>query len=317
MLAASAATLGIAMAAAVGGATATLPPDDTIGTDFIRGQAEAAATEFFVADDPSATNVACVPPSADSPGVETVCYATNAAGEIVTAVATVNDYGDIEMSATGSGQAPTTPTSTPGTVIATFSGEGSAAQAVDPITAPTIVLVRHDGAGEFSVQPQNGGVPAGEPVISTTGAADGRYLVGLAGTISAFAVTADGAWTLELHPIGSAVPLAPGTPAAGDLPDVVAYANSDAGQVTVDYSGTGPIVVRAVTSAGTTVVVDQTAAFTGAVTLPAGPGQLLVDAAGPWALSFPAPEPTTVSPSSTSPTTGAPPTSAAPATSAP
>jgi hypothetical protein len=309
-----------------GAASATLPPDDTAGTDFIRDQAEAAATEFFAAADPSVAGVACEVPTADSAGVAIRCYATTGIGEVVTATATINDYGDIEMSQ-GGGPVATTSTTPPSTMLASYSGEGSAARPVDPITAPTIVRVTHAGAGEFSVQPQHGGVAVGEPIVTTTGVADGRYLVGLGGTISAFAITADGAWTLELHAISSAVPLAPGTPAAGVTPDVVAYASAEAGPVTLEYTGTGPVVVRAVTSAGPTVVVDEATAFTGEVTLPAGPGQLLVDAVGSWTISFPAPTPTsaapttaaatTASPTSAAPTTAAPPTASPPTTAAP
>ena len=106
MLAAMGASLGVAIGAAANGASATLPPEDTTGTDFIRGQAETAATEFFTTADPSTTNVACVPPAADSPGVAMLCYATTGAGEVVTATATINDYGDIEMSAAGERPAP-------------------------------------------------------------------------------------------------------------------------------------------------------------------------------------------------------------------
>jgi hypothetical protein len=312
MLAAAAAMPGIALVVTHGGASATLPPDDTTGTDLVRGLAETAATEFFTTTDPSIVNVACVAPTADSPGVAMVCYGTNGTGEIVTATATINDYGEIEMAAAGDGPAPTTPTTAPSTVLASYSGDGSAAQPVDPITAPTIVRVTHDGSGEFSVQPQHGGVAAGDPLITTTGPADGRYLVGLGGTISAFAVTADGAWTLELHAASTALPLAPGSPVSGDTPDVVAYASTDPGPATVEYAGPGPIVIRAVTSGGPAVIVDEAGAFTGDITLPAGPAHLLVDAIGPWTITLPTPPPTTAGATTIPPTTVAAATSAPP-----
>ena len=324
MLAATSTMLGLAIGAAGGGAAATLPPDDTGGAVLVRGQAETAAAEFFTAADPSVTNVACVPPAADSPGVQMLCYGTNGAGEVLTATATINDYGDIEMAAAGSGPAPTTPTTTPSTVLASYSGDGSAARPVDPITAPTIVRVTHAGSGEFSIQPQHGGVAVGAPLLTTTGPADGRYLVGLGGTISSFAITADGAWTLDLKAASTALPLAPGSPATGDTPDVVAYTTAEPGPATIADTGTGPIVIRAVTSGGPAVVVDEATAFTGEVTLPAGPAHLLVDAVGPWTISFPAPVPTTAEPTTAAPTTAASagttapgPTTAGPTTAAP
>jgi hypothetical protein len=317
MLAATSTMLGLAIGAAAGGAAATLPPDDTSGAALIRGQAETAAAEFFTTADPSVTSVACVPPASDSAGVEMVCYGTNGAGQVVTATATINDYGDIEMASAGTGPAPTTPTTAPSTVLASYSGDGSAARPVDPITAPTIVRVTHAGSAEFSIQPQHGGVAVGEPLLTTTGPVGGRYLVGLGGTISSFAITADGAWTLELNAASTAVPLAPGTPASGDTPDVVAYITPEPGPATVVYTGTGPIVIRAVTSDGPAVVIDEAAAFTGEVTLPAGPGHLLVDAVGSWTITLPAPVPTTAASTTAASTTAAPTTAATTGATAP
>ncbi len=90
------------------------------------------------------------------------------------------------------------------------------------------------------------------------------------------------------------------------------------GPVTVAYTGTSPIVVRVVTSAGTTVVVDEAGPFSGGVTLPPGPGNVLVEAVGSWTISFPAPAATTtVAPTTSAPTTGPAPTTLPPTTLAP
>jgi hypothetical protein len=313
---------GVASTTLAGGvASATLPPDDGGGTDFVRRQAEEAATAFFAETDPSVSDVACAAPPADEAGAQMRCYGTDSAGNVVVAVATINDLGGIEVAA-GQGPPPTAPPSTaPSPVLASYNGSGSAARPVDPITAPTIVRVTHEGAGAFAVQPTQGSVPAGAALVSATGPWDGRYLVGLGGTISGFAITADGNWTLELLAVSSALPLAPGSPAAGDRPDVLRYSSAEALPVTIEYTGTTGIVVRVVTRAGAAVVTEQTGAFAGDVELPPGPGNVLVEAVGSWSVTPPAPPPTTtVAPTTAAPTTtpatGAPTTVQAPSTAA-
>ena len=94
---------------------------------------------------------------------------------------------------------------------------------VDPISGPTIVGVTHAGDGPFSVQPQQGGVPAGPPFATVEGPWSGRYLVGLGGTISGFAVTADGDWTLAVEQRNGALTFDPTAGVTGENPDVVAY----------------------------------------------------------------------------------------------
>lgn len=317
----------VSLAAAGDRATATTAPPDDGATDFIHKQAEAAAVTYFLAIDPGATQVACGRPAQDSPGQQFLCYAYSSEGQVLVAQVTINDYGTPELADFGAGGpvAPTVPpSSAPNPTLASFQGSGNALQAVDPITATTIIHVTHDGAGAFSIQPQQGGVAAGEPLLSGTGAWDGRYLVGLGGTISAFAITADGNWTLEIQTVASVRTLSASEPAVSmSIPDVVSYADSADVPVTVDYTGTGPIVVRAVSGAGTTVLVNEPGAFNGEVTLPAGPGFVTVEAFGSWSLTYPAgavtttAAPTTASPTTAAGTTAAPTTLAATSTTAP
>ena len=122
------------------------------------------------------------------------------------------------------------------------------------------------------MQPQQGGVPAGPPAVSATGPWSGRYLVGLGGTISGFAVTADGTWTLRVQQRTSALTIDPATGVSGEGPDVVAYAEAAAWAATVDYDGPGPIVVRSVTVTGSQELVNEAGGFSGEVEVPAGPG---------------------------------------------
>lgn len=288
--------IGVAVAAPAV-ASATVPPDDGDTTDFLRRQGEELATEHFLSVDPSVTSVACAAPAEDAPGVQFLCYGINADGTVQTAWATLNDLGGIDITPAAGATPPAPTTSAPNPTIGTYEGTGSQIVQVDPITGPTIVAVSHDGTGAFSVQPQQGGVPAGAPLFAeVTGAWSGRYLVGLGGTISAFAVTADGNWTLRVQQRSSAVAYDPAAGVSGDGPNVASYGEAAAGAVTVTYEGPGPIVIRAVNVSGPQDLVNEAGAFTGEITLPSGPGFVTVDAPGPWSIKPPASAPATSTP---------------------
>lgn len=276
--------------ALVGFAVATVPPDDGAGIAIVREQAETAAAAFFVtADEGGATHIACETPSADSAGVTFYCYGVTTGGATLVALATINDYGTAELSAVVPGAAATTtaPTTT-SPIISAAQGTGSQVVQVDPIAGPVIVAVTHDGAGAFEVQPQQGGVPVGAPMVSVTGPWTGRYLAGLGGTISAFAVTADGGWTLTVQRRETALAFDEAAGVSGENPDVVAYDDSAAWTATVTYEGNGPITLTAVTVSGSQELVNQAGPFSGDIEVPAGPGFVTVDAPGPWSLQ-PAP----------------------------
>ena len=195
------------------------------GVGIVRTQAEAAAAEYFATVvEGGASHVACETPSADSAGVVFYCFGVNSGGAPVVAQATINDYGTAELAAVASSATATTaPTTTTSPVISSAQGSGSQVVQVDPISGPTIVAVTHDGGGAFAVQPQQGGVPSGAPFASVTGAWSGRYLVGLGGTISGFAITADGDWTLTVQQRSSALAFDDATGVSGENADVVAY----------------------------------------------------------------------------------------------
>ena len=270
---------------------ATVPPDDTSGVSIVRAQAEAAATEFFAtAAEGAASHVACETPSADAAGVVFYCFGVDNSGAPVVAQATINDYGTAELATAGSGATTTTATTTTTSpVLDSAQGSGSQLVQVDPITGPMILVVTHDGAGALAVQPQQGGVPSGAPFASVTGPWSGRYLVGLGGTISSFAITADGDWTLTVQQRGSALSLDEATGVTGVNADVVAYDDTAPWTATVSYEGSGPIVVRAATLSGVEELLNQAGPFTGDVEVPAGPGFITVEAAGRWELRPPAP----------------------------
>ncbi len=270
---------------------ATLPPDDNSGVSIVRAQAETAAAEYFAtAVEGGASHIACETPSADAAGVVFYCFGVNSGGGAVVAQATINDYGTAELAAVQSSATATTagPTTT-SPVVGSAQGSGSQVVQVDPIAGPTIVAVTHDGEGAFAVQPQQGGVPAGPPFASVTGAWSGRYLVGLGGTISGFAITADGDWTLTVQQRSSALALDAASGVSGQNADVVAYDDTAPWSASVAYEGSGPIVVSAATVSGVQELVNQPGPFTGDVEVPAGPGFITIEAPGSWSLRPSAP----------------------------
>lgn len=294
--------------AGVAGAT-TPPPPDGADTTFLRAQAEQAAGDYFTAGVPGGvTQIACAPPPADVGGVQFLCYAVDAGGDVVVASATVNDYGVPELSPVDGSLIASTAAPTPADdpTIQTVEGSGNQTVAVDQIVSPTLVAVSAAAGAPFTLQPEQAGAPVGPAVVDTVGPLAGRYLVGVAGPFSSFHVTAEGNWTITLQRLTSALPLAGGAPAAGQQPDVVSYTDPAAVPVTISYEGTGPIRVTAVTGAGAEVLVDQPGPYTGALDAPAGPGFLAVDATGPWTISpvsAPTTTPTTVPVSDVVPTT--------------
>jgi hypothetical protein len=283
-------------------AVATLPPDEPggDGVAIVREQAEAAAVEFFAGVAGEVSHVTCELPAEDAPGVVFYCFAVDGNGTPLVAQATVNDYGTAELAAAAAATPATTAASTTTSpILDSAQGTGGQVVQVSPINEPTIVAVTHDGAGEFAVQPQQGGVAVGTPLATVTGPWSGRYLVGLGGTISAFAVTADGAWTLTVLPRSMALAFDPAAGVDGQNADVVAYADDAAWDVRVVYEGSGQLVVRASTVAGTSALIEQPGPFTGDAEVPAGPGFLSVEAAGAWTLRAPAAPPTSAAPGST------------------
>lgn len=258
-----------------------LPPTTTaVDTSFLRGEAEAQ----FLAANAGATQAACALPPADEPGVLFNCYGVAADGSLIAVVATMNDDGGIEfapLDAAATDGAASTTTAAP-TVT---SGSGSDVVAVTPPTGPSIVTVTHEGAGDFAIQPQNAGAPIGDPFAVATGAVTGDYLVVFTSPVSDFAVTADGAWTIEVAAASTAPPFATDTASSGDSPVVLAVPETGELPIAVDYEGSGRVVISVFTASGRQVVVDETGPYTGEATLPAGPGYVGVDAAGAWTVT--------------------------------
>ena len=258
-------------------ASSPVPPPSTDApaapdTSFLRAQAEGALAEAY----PGVTAVACAVPPADEAGARFACYGVDESGAVLHRQATVNDDGGIEFS-TPEAPAPTT------TVPSSFDGTGSGLIEVPAITGPTLVAVTHAGSGPLTIQPQRGAATVGPPLTTPPGIPAGRYVVGFDGTISAFAVTTDGDWTVAIEPPSNALPLAD-APLSSDRPDVVTYPDTAVFDAVLEVTAAGPYTVTAYTAAGRALLAEDAGPGTAALTLPAGPGLVAIDGAA-WTLA--------------------------------
>ena len=192
---AASATVGLAATAFVVGTTPAaatpVPPDDTSGTAFLRATSEQAAAEWFAANVPGGvTQVACAHPPADEGGVQFLCYAVDAAGAVVVARVTVDDYGTPELAAVAAGAATaTTVAVVDSATTAVYTGTGSQTVPVDPVPSLMLAAITVSGSGPVTVQPVHASAPVGPPIVGTA-PLQGRYLIGSAGPFSSLAVTA-------------------------------------------------------------------------------------------------------------------------------
>ena len=297
---AASATVGLAATALVVGtapaAATPVPPDDTSGTAFLRATGEQAAAEWFAANVPGGvTQVACARPPADEGGVQFLCYAVDAAGAVVVARATVNDYGTPELAAVAAGAATaTTVAVVDSATTAVYTGTGSQTVPVDPVPSLMLAAITVSGSGPVSVQPVHASAPVGPSIVGTA-PLQGRYLIGSAGLFSSLTVTADGDWTIRIQRPSSAIALGLGTPASGVQPDVVSYTEAVPTALVLDAPTAAAITVSALSAAGPVTVLEQPGPYSGPITVPDGPGFLAVDIAGPWTISAAAATPTTTS----------------------
>ena len=231
------------------------------------------------------TQVACAQPPADEGGVQFLCYAVDAAGAVVVARVTVNDYGTPELAAFAAGGATvTTVAVADSATTAVYTGTGSQTVPVDPV--PSLMA-----GGDHGQRVRTGDRAAG-PCERPGGATDrrhrapeGRYLIGSAGLFSSLAVTADRRLD-DPHP--AAVERdRPRSRHAGERGAarrrLLHRGGADRGRARRPTAAA--ITVSALSAAGPVSVLEQAGPYSGPITVPEGPGFLAVDIAGPWTIS--------------------------------
>lgn len=284
----SSAPLATSVAATVPG-----PPATVVDTSYLRGVAETAADPYFAeATGGAVTQVACAPPPADEGGVQFVCFALAASGEVVAAQVTVDDYGTPVFDPLAAPNPDATTPTTVSDVIGTYTGTGPQLVVVDALTGPHVVALTHAGAEAFSVQPVSNRTDAGSPLVNGTGAFTGRVVLNGPGTVDAFRITADGAWTLEVRAPTAALALTPGATVTGDHTDVVMWADPSPVSATFSFPGTTAFSIVAVAPGGNTSLSSGSGPLDGSIAIPAGPSYIQVTTDGPWTMTATSAPPT-------------------------
>lgn len=268
--------------------TAPGPPATVVDTSFLRGVAEGAAVLYFAdATGGTVTQVACAPPPADEGGAQFVCFALDASGEVVAAEATVDDYGTPVFDPLAAPNPDATTPTTVSDVVGTYAGTGPQLVVVEALTGPHVVTLTHAGAAAFSVQSMSNGADVGSPLVNLTGAFTGRVVLNGPGTVDAFRITADGAWTLEVRTPTAALTLTPGASVTGDGTDVVSWADPSPVNATFSFTGATAFSIVAVAPGGNTSLASGSGPLDGSIAIPAGPGFIQVTTDGPWTITAP------------------------------
>lgn len=148
-----------------------------------------------------------------------------------------------------------------------------------------IVIATHNGSSNFavSVLDANNG-STGELLVNTIGAYSGTTAWGISalGEGVKLQVTADGAWTFDIRPMGAAPALA-----GEGTGDAVFVYDGNAASLTAGYAGSSNFVVMEETSEAFNfgLLINEIGAYNGTVPLSAGPSVIAVTADGNWTLA--------------------------------
>jgi hypothetical protein len=181
---------------------------------------------------------------------------------------------------------PTDGTPAPPPTATRFTGVGNDVVDVTAYDlARKIMVVSHSGVASFELATLDQDLNHLALVESVVGAVSGTYPIGLAGDPppSYLRVDADGEWVIEIKPIESAR-VWPSDSIIGNGADVLRY---EGGAAVLDYTNAGAsnFIVRYQRDAGYDLLVNEIGPISGATTMQAGPGIVIVDTEGEWSLS--------------------------------
>lgn len=165
------------------------------------------------------------------------------------------------------------------------SGTGDTIIALPEGATGGIVTATHKGASNFAVSVLDANnASTGELLVNTIGAYSGTTAWGISplGEGVRLQVTADGAWTFDIRPMGSAPALA-----AGGSGDAVFLYTGAAGALTATHDGSRNFVVQEETGEVFSIglLVNDIGAYSGTVPLSSGPSVITVTADGNWTLA--------------------------------
>jgi hypothetical protein len=181
---------------------------------------------------------------------------------------------------------PVTTNSTPAPGATQFSGVGN--DVIDLRAnelSRTIMVVTHNGVANFELTTLDQDLNQIALVESVVGTVSGTYPLGLYEQVTAsyLRVDADGVWAIEIKPIESAR-LWQADSIAGTGPDVLRF---EGGASVLEYTNAGSsnFIVQYLRNPGFDLLVNEIGPISGATTMQGGPGVVIVDAEGDWALS--------------------------------
>ena len=148
-----------------------------------------------------------------------------------------------------------------------------------------IMVVSHNGVDDFELSTLDQDLNLIVLVESTVGAVSGTYGLGLEGEAapSYLRVDADGEWVIDIKPVEEAR-LWQADFIAGTGSDVLRF---EGGASVLDYTNAGSsnFIVRYHRNPGFDLLVNEIGPVSGTTTMQAGPGIVVVDVEGDWALS--------------------------------
>ena len=148
-----------------------------------------------------------------------------------------------------------------------------------------IVIASHTGSSNFAVMVLDASnASTGELLVNTIGAYQGTTAWG----ISAFGdgvnlqITADGEWSVQILPMGSAPALAP-----SGVGDAVFVYDGAVGALAATHAGSSNFAIIEETSEAFSIglLVNEIGAYSGTVPLSAGPSVIVVKADGAWTMA--------------------------------
>ncbi|MGV9192765.1 TM2 domain-containing protein [Microbacterium sp. MC2] len=147
-----------------------------------------------------------------------------------------------------------------------------------------IITATHDGSRNFAISVIDASNQStGELLVNTIGVYTGTTAWGLNafGEGTRLQVTADGAWTITVQPMGEAPTVAP-----SGTGDAVFLYNGPAAALTATHDGERNFVVYEETAEAFNIglLVNEIGAYSGTVPLSAGPSVITVTADGGWTL---------------------------------
>jgi hypothetical protein len=151
--------------------------------------------------------------------------------------------------------------------------------------AGKIMVVTHNGVDDFELSTLDQDLNLIVLVESTVGAVSGTYGLGLEGeaVASYLRVDADGDWVIDIKPVEEAR-LWQADFITGVGSDVLRF-EGGASVLSYTNAGSSNFIVRYHRNPGFDLLVNEIGPVSGTTTMQAGPGIVIVDAEGDWALS--------------------------------